>query len=593
MNREKNTSSLKERIFSIFYLPSALLVVFMFSISSTVVVYNLLGVRGSIPIGHRQNRKVGILFLNESQNWYSKVSSKTKYKNRLSEVKEDLLKLNIKSDIIKIEDLKNYPIVFVIDSPSISKEHRKALKEYLKNGGHILITWFSGFYDENFNKVKPIIEEFSDAKFKNIFSPGEKIFVAPKILNPITFSLHGKRAEIVLYDPMPLFSSAQARSSLLPCSWSMLPHKTIGTTPLMFYGFYGNGSFVYTTFPYYSLKDIKGQDKYFMTLLKNIYNFLSEKSIAVPFPFIDIENPTVIETDAEYEIENLKHFENTLRKFRIKGTAFILSSLANRVSSNLLKSKNIEIGSHFTEHIPLTKLKIADIETGLKKSKEILEKLSGKKVTGFRPPEESIPEHLTELLKKTDYRYLLSSAEKTSIYPHMKNGIVVIPRNGNDDFYFTIKSNKLSAEEFLKEESFIHTLNSVYILSLHTEIGLKEQSLLSSFIEKSKNTTFTTCKKIAEKVRLFYGLNTKLTISSNGKAASLKIVNRNPETVKKMKVRIFWNKKGISVVKAVSEIVGQPSPEVKNYQTYTDITLKEIKPASSQIFYLTLASNGR
>ncbi|WP_457567848.1 polysaccharide deacetylase family protein [Desulfurobacterium sp.] len=565
----------------------------MFSISSAIVVYNLLGIRGSIPIGRKQNGKVGILFLQETKNWYSRISSNSKYENRLLEVKKDLSELNIDADIINATEIQNYPIVFVIDSPSISREHRKILKSYIKNGGHVLITWFSGFYDENLNKSRPFIEEVASVRFKNIINPGEKIFVAPRMLDPITAPLYGKRAEIVLYDSMPLFLTGNTYNDIFPCSWSMLPHKTAGTTPLMFHGFYGNGSFVYTCFPYYSLKDIKGQKKYFQSILTNIYNFLSETSLAVPFPFIDIEHPTIIETDAEYQIENLKRFKHTLEKFNIPGTAFVLSSLINRVPLSALRAKNIEIGSHFTYHVPLTKLKTSQIEQELKKSKRLLEKISGKKVTGFRPPEELIPEQLPELLRKAGYNYLFASAKKTSIYPHTQNGIVIIPRNGNDDFYFMIKFGKLPVKQFLKEETFIHSLDGVYTLSLHTEIGLKDTSFLPSFIEKSKNATFTTCRKIAKRVKLFYGLSTKITVSSDGKSASLKIINKNPESIEKLKVRIFWNRKNISVARAVSEIVGQPLPEVRNYGTYTDITLKKIKPVSSQIFYLSLTSTGK
>ncbi|OIO40649.1 hypothetical protein AUJ10_02275 [Candidatus Pacearchaeota archaeon CG1_02_31_27] len=92
-------------------------------------------------------------------------------------------------------------------------------------------------------------------------------------------------------------------------------------------------------------------------------------------------------------------------KHNIKSTFFITGFFAENEKLQVKEiAKKHEIASHGYSH-DYWKNKKLDIEKDIKKSKEILEKISGKRIIGFRSPQMQFSEQLIKSLEKLNFKY--------------------------------------------------------------------------------------------------------------------------------------------------------------------------------------------
>jgi polysaccharide deacetylase family protein (PEP-CTERM system associated) len=101
------------------------------------------------------------------------------------------------------------------------------------------------------------------------------------------------------------------------------------------------------------------------------------------------------ESWSKYESRVLKNTNKILdlfEKYQIKATFFTLGYIAEKFPDLIKKIdlKGHEIASHGYSHLDIRKTTEKDFENDVKKSIEILEKIIGKKVLGFRAPYFSI-----------------------------------------------------------------------------------------------------------------------------------------------------------------------------------------------------------
>jgi polysaccharide deacetylase family protein (PEP-CTERM system associated) len=96
-----------------------------------------------------------------------------------------------------------------------------------------------------------------------------------------------------------------------------------------------------------------------------------------------------------------------LEEKKMKATFFILGWIANRFPT-LIKDISInghEIASHGFDHEPVYKLSKEQFRDDLLRSKEILEKHSGQRITGFRAPTFSMTDWALDILKENGFLY--------------------------------------------------------------------------------------------------------------------------------------------------------------------------------------------
>jgi len=123
--------------------------------------------------------KVAILVSNDSLTaikWFP-FSRDKNYNDIFRILYDELYKLNIRTDIVDMNNiiLQNYDLVVIPSLYSASNEKLEEIREYVKNGGHILCMFKSGFTDENVKvrtEVQPgIISEVCGIHYEMFVDP--------------------------------------------------------------------------------------------------------------------------------------------------------------------------------------------------------------------------------------------------------------------------------------------------------------------------------------------------------------------------------------------------------------------------------------
>lgn len=171
--------------------------------------------------------------------------------------------------------------------------------------------------------------------------------------------------------------------------------------------------------------------------------YLNEKKILIT---VDLEDWFQVENFREYiHAGDWNNYERRYEKsasflldlfdeHKIKSTFFILGWNAER-SPELVReisARGHEIASHGYKHDLCTSLDAASLSDDLKRSKEVLEDISGVEVMGYRAPSFSVNDRVIRLLKKTGYRYdssfnnlgINSRYGKINLTTYRKNGLL-------------------------------------------------------------------------------------------------------------------------------------------------------------------------
>lgn len=155
-------------------------------------------------------------------------------------------------------------------------------------------------------------------------------------------------------------------------------------------------------------------------------------------------------------VQNVEKILNILEDKNAKATFFIVSYFAQKYPELIerIRNHNHEIASHGYYHLPINELTPLQFKNDLIKSKNILEKICGEKIIGYRAPFFTITEKTSwalDILKKMGFKY------DSSIFPFKiyKYGIPNSPI-----FPYRINSTEIKKSD--KNESFLEFPLSVY-----------------------------------------------------------------------------------------------------------------------------------
>ncbi|KNF07455.1 hypothetical protein CLPU_16c00080 [Gottschalkia purinilytica] len=203
---------------------------------------------------------------------------------------------------------------------------------------------------------------------------------------------------------------------------------------------------------------------YTSTMSNNTLDVFSNKK-ELPIYYVDTpEKKIAISFDAAWGTEYTEDILNTLDKYKVKTTFFLVDFWVKKHPDVLKKidKKGHEIGNHSTNHPEMSKLSKEEIIKEIKTTEESIEKVIGKKTTLFRPPFGDYNDNLINTCRELGYHVIqwdvdsLDWKEKgaqsvvDTVTRNVKNGSIVLFHNNAKyvSEYLPLVIEKLQAEGY-------------------------------------------------------------------------------------------------------------------------------------------------
>ena len=582
------------------------IVVFIFillltSLSSYVIYQLLPNINNNFTFLSNTNPyKIYILYSKDTEKILNQLGYNPQiYKNNIQKLAQKLKKNGFTCKIITEKELpflNKKDILLTPDTYALSRFDFKNITNFLAKGGTLIFNFRFGYFDTNkhFLNASRIEEITNLTKLTSSIPKNDAIFYIQKRISPLNMSSVPFRQDLVVYDSLPIFHSDYVPDIVLT-NWAITRPPKLGNKYLSIYddgiawhGFYGKGKWFYFSFPTYVFLDMKNKE--FKKLFKNMIDF-SQKLITVSsYPFVNTKNGIFISEDTEYKYPYGYNFAKLAHERNINVTLFAVAKLAKKysfITKKIAKFKNCEIASHSYSHCKILGAPLKIMKREIIYSKKLLEKITGKKIYGFRPPREEINDEMEKLLKKAGYIYVMEKSKPFLLPMKRKFGIITIPRLGTDDYTYLIDSDFNKSQilkQIILETNFLTSLNGVYTLSVHTHLLSYKTNITVldkyfKYLNNHKNLYPFKGKDIATKA--IYAQNTFYSYSSTNNIITLNIHNNNKVTLKNVSFRLYYpNIKILSI-----------TPEILRYKIkilihnparrYYDIQINKIPPKTT------------
>jgi peptidoglycan/xylan/chitin deacetylase (PgdA/CDA1 family) len=331
-----------------------------------------------------------------------------------------------------------------------------------------------------------------------------------------------------------------------------IPIEEMENSTGLCHGTYGKGRFVWLGFNNLSLTGDEFTQKTYSKVLRNAFFWLAKKPLAAikTWPG-DHRAASVISGDIEFEFSNVGNVTDVLEENHLQGTFFILSDLAELNVDWVRKmAENGEIGIHGDEHVDFKDQNYEIQLERLRKAKQVLEGISGQKITGFRPPYGDYDENTVRALTKIGINYLVLGMEGgNDIEPHFiryLDNFMIMPKPNQDDYDLFYRDSITEPDEIyaeLKDEfDALYDLGGLFVFTYHSQILAVDTNsqVVTDLIDymKSKNVWITTWKNIADWYREKQNLTLTL-VEENNKNSIITLTNQGASPIENFKIQIF------------------------------------------------------
>ncbi len=530
--------------------------------------------------------------------------SPSNYLNNLDMIKNKFEKIGYKVKYVSHKDiskLKKGDILLIFDDYAITRSNFKKIETFLSNGGNVIFNYHFGYFDESRFVKSSRITKITSLTELNETVKQTDLFYIPKVLSPIGISSQKtKLHDLVLYgnDSLPLFKSKNTPDAIIT-NWSITSTPEINGKEIpvndagvIWHGLYGKGKWFYFSFPQYVFLDMPIND--FKFLFNNIFNYFQNNLTVVPYPYIDHKSVIFISEDTEYKYENMIHFTKLAKEKDINVTLFCVADLAMKypkITREAATFPNVEIGSHSLTHTKIMGTNEEKVKREILGSKEILEKISGQKVYGFRPPREEIDKLMEIWLRKAGYIYVMEKI-KTHLLPREDyEDLITLPRHGTDDYNYLINLNwdkKKILKNIIKETNMLTKMNALYTLSVHTFLLSYKTNLdviAKYFDYLNKHPKIVAMKGIDIAKRAIMLQNLKIDTENFANKTVIKISNNSKFHIKNGKFRIYHP--STKITKIIPELITTKVKIIKKTKDYDDIQINEIPPKTTVTLFVS------
>jgi len=187
----------------------------------------------------------------------------------------------------------------------------------------------------------------------------------------------------------------------------------------------------------------------------------------------------LLEQDTEMDFGNAAGVLDLLERRGLPATFSCVSNLAEKEPELVRRMARLgEVASHTDDHRALTGKGYGTQKKHLTASARSLRKLSGSKVSGFRPPEEKFDQETLRAMKTAGYDYLFGASDAPWAQPRLIDvgggtAILRIPRLTPDDYQFLearpVPEDSIPAL-FLAALDRVRLYRGVDLVSIHTHL---------------------------------------------------------------------------------------------------------------------------
>jgi len=514
--------------------------------------------------------------------------------------------------ISKLATLGSEDVAFVLDAQVLTSTNQSEMRDFVKNGGSLFFNFLSGFTDENgAYSGEKFVQSITGLKLsqKGFATFSEGLSVTPKILSPFSEYLKGgKLLSVALYDKLPIYISTKDDKTdiFATCFDQISPPVTKDQkrrfandeAGVAWHGYLGKGKWVYTSLPSYSFYDITKNEESYKKLLVGMVDFLSQKVMLEPYPYIDQDSAVFISEDTEYKFTNFKRFADLSKEYQVPVTAFIVANLANlpehkEMMQKIAKNPYVEFASHSTTHKKIVGESEAFIINETAHSKKLIDPFAPTPIKGFRPPREELNAMMKKHLAISGFTYILGASD-SYLYPIVDKEdarLIYIARHGTDDYSYLVNldwDQKEIGKLMQEEAAFVTGLNGIYTLSVHTHLFSYSSNIeiIRAFYEhlkKHPELKPLQGKDIIHRIALSQNLSYDTKITNNQLVVT--ITNDNAQVVKNLHLKLFKNPS--------LKIGGGASSKGSNvtlFEKENAIMIDSIPAKSSVVVYLTLGA---
>jgi len=511
----------------------------------------------------------------------------------------------------ELDSVKKGEIVVVLDMMALGKDEIKSITEYVEQGGKLLFNFTSGFldrqahYQEN-NLVTNITSLKLDSEINIInYETNSTGYITVRLLSP--FSKKGEKGQahkLIIYDTLPIFkTSKELEADAYLTNWTQtnyvktqIKELSKETSGLIWHGNKKRGKWVYFSFPSYLFL---GQDKdTFKELFLSMLQYLQDDVVVKAYPYVDSKNIVFVSEDSEYKFGNLKRFSDTSLKNHFPVTAFCMAQSAEKYSDmmkDVAKNPYMEIGSHSYTHKKIVGLSDEVYEKETKGSKELLEKLTDKKVIGFRPPREEVDEKMLGYLKDAGYKYIFTET-MNRLYPYFDKDILNIPRHGLDDYSYLVNldwntTQILSSME--QQLDVVTSLNGIFTLSVHTHLmsygtNIAIEDKFFKYVNAHKKYKAMNGEMIYKRITAMENFSYRYEITP--KKIILTLSNNAAIPLKNLHLELDTSA-GVKLLNVDSEIIGLKTKLTKEKENLYTIVVKDIQPKAQIMLFVNYEKN--
>ncbi len=563
--------------------------------------------------GKGEKAKIALLKSIHTQTGMPELSSWVN--TNLSDWEVYLLNKRLVYQVITSQELANgisgYDLLILPSAICMSEGEKSAVKKFLSAGGSVLATGGVGSRNE---RGEWLGWDFLSALFGvdvtgEILQEDLSASLTLKGNSPLSNRVPpGFRLEVTTSDRPLAVRVVEPRTTAVGYWYDFRanpgePLSEMESSCGLVYGEYRKGRFVWVGFGLGAVVGVKFHQIVWDRLLTNTLLFLTREPVGWlnPWPngYESAEAALLAVTDAEHRFPQAL---NALKLFNQEGVPATFFLLVEEAEQNPEVSRVIaeqaEVGLHSLGH-SVYRWQPYEVQVSrLKEGRERIERLTGEKVRGFRPPEALYDSSTIDALLNLGYEYLCADSLMDRACPNLirrkEKTLITLPKTARDDYELLIKDSLMSTEELynaLKQDfDRVYEVNGVYTLFLHSQLLCAEEKMpaLEQFLKycKGKDVWFTTCQELADWWKRYENLS--LSIKRRGPTrVMVNITNTGRFTVEDLRLFIV-PPEPVRSLTLTPELLGTKIPEyeVRDQGRLVVLKVKALRARGSQTIFI-------